>query len=255
VRDVTVFKRAERLKNNFISIVSHDLRTPLTSIGIGTRILQSGIKGPIGEGVARELDVVESNVHALTELMEALLDLDKLESGRSVLQTSTLHAFNIAAKAKQTLQPRAEQLEVKLQGPRNDAFVEGETSRLEKAITNIMDFALRRSPAGSTVAITIQSEGAFASISITDSGTLITPIEQQVLFERFSAATGQTSPISALSLTVARAIIKAHGGRLTVSSHSNSKSGNTTTFTAHLPLAKSSKESLESLSETEDDYL
>lgn len=247
VRDVTVFKRAERLKHNFISIVSHDLRTPLTSIGIGVDILRTGMKGPIEVAVARELDVVESNVHSLTELMGALLDLDKLESGRSMLQTNALHAFNIAANAKQTLQTKAEQLGVKMQGPRDDAFVEGEATRLEIALTNLLDFALRRSPAGGTVSIEIKNEEeGFASISITDGGAVIAPGDQQVLFERFSAAAGQSTPISTLSLTVARAVIKAHGGRLTVASQHNSKSGNATTFTVLLPLAASAKE---------DDYL
>lgn len=240
VRDVTVFKRAERLKHNFISIVSHDLRTPLTSIGIGVDILRTGMKGPIEVAVARELDVVESNVHALTELMGALLDLDKLESGRSMLQTSSLHAFNIAANAKQTLKSKAEQLGVKIQGPRDDAFVEGEATRLEIALTNLLDFALRRSQPGGTVSIAINSDSAeYAAISITDGGAIIPPAEQQVLFERFSAAAGQSTPISTLSLTVARAVVKAHGGRLTVSSQSTNKTGNATTFTALLPLAKS----------------
>lgn len=256
VRDVTVFKRAERLKHNFISIVSHDLRTPLTSIGIGVDILRTGMKGPIEVAVARELDVVESNVHSLTELMGALLDLDKLESGRSMLQTSALHAFNITANAKQTLRSKAEQLGVKMQGPRDDAFVEGEATRLEIALTNLLDFALRRSPAGGTVSIEIKNEDdGFAAISITDGGTIIAPADQQVLFERFSAAAGQSTPISTLSLTVARAVIKAHGGKLTVASQHNSKSGNATTFTALLPLARSGKENADSLLDEEDDYL
>lgn len=256
VRDVTVFKRAERLKHNFISIVSHDLRTPLTSIGIGIDILRTGMKGPIEVAVARELDVVESNVHSLTELMGALLDLDKLESGRSMLQTSALHAFNITANAKQTLRSKAEQLGVKMQGPRDDAFVEGEATRLEIALTNLLDFALRRSPAGGTVSIEIKNEDdGLAAISITDGGTIIAPADQQVLFERFSAAAGQSTPISTLSLTVARAVIKAHGGKLTVASQHNSKSGNATTFTALLPLARSGKENADSLLDEEDDYL
>jgi len=207
-RDITAQRQTENLKNNFIAMVSHDLRTPINSIGVSLAILQSGKSGPVPSQVVQELQLVENNIQKVTGLMNGLLELDKIESGRGVLQTESLHTFNIFSSAKKHVRHSADQREIKLDGPHGDGYIAADSLKLTEAVCSLLIYCIGRSASGGTIRMQTEIKHGEVEMRISDGGAQISLAEQQLLFEHFSS----------ISLTVARAIVHAHGGRLAISS-------------------------------------
>ena len=233
VHDITVAKKAERLKNSFIAMVSHDLRAPLSSLGVGLAMLKTGKRGEIPGAVSKQLDAVEANLARLSEVVNGLLELDKMEAGRGSLQTEAVHTYNILASIKESCKRRASRPGVGITGPVDDCFISADQNKLATALGSILEFSIRRAPAGTSVNIEIIKSGAEVELRFTDQGEAIAPGELELLFERFTAASGTGGEQVGLALTVARAIIKAHQGRIEVVS----TEGSPTSICVFLPAA------------------
>lgn len=235
VRDVTLDRTREQLKHDFISIVSHDLRSPLASMSIGVTLMQMGKKGEIPEAAATKLGVIENNVSRLTKLMEALLELDKLESGHTPLNQAVMHGMNILATARDLCLPEAQAAAVTLKVSPTDCMILADRSKLIRATVNILEYLIARTPAESQITLSAISAADKSELRLSAPSVFVPETNQASLFDGFKADHGvQSTPLSdQLALATTRAMIVAHGGQISI--HSTIDSG--TTFSLLLPPA------------------
>lgn len=236
VRDVTLDRTREQLKHDFISIVSHDLRSPLASLSIGVTLMQMGKKGEIPEAAATKLGVIENNVSRLTKLMDALLELDKLESGHTPLSQAAIHGMNILATARDLCLPQAHTASVTLKVSPVDCLILADQSKLIRATVNLLEYLIVRTPANSQITLSALSTANKSELRLTAPSVFVPETSQNGLFDGFKADHGvQSTPLSdQLALATARAMIVAHGGQISI--HSTVDSG--TTFSLLLPPAE-----------------
>ncbi len=236
VHDVTDLRNVEKLKQHFISVASHDLRAPLTSVTLNVSILTESMKEELPQGIVTELNRVQTSAQRLTDLVNELLELDKLEAGMLSVELKRVLASDACEAAKDLLFGLARQSGVSIVMPTDDAFVMAEEKRLVQMISNLLSNAIKFSPSGGKIEIGIRKEAPFAVISIKDAGCGMTPQECASIFEKFSQArSGKATAIkgTGLGLAVVKALAEAHGGRIEVVS----AVGQGSTFSLYIPLA------------------
>jgi PAS domain S-box-containing protein len=226
----------ERVKGDFVSTVSHELRTPITSIIGYTELLEDGLVGELTASQREVIDRVDRNGRRLLLLVEDLLTLSQIESSalkiepvvtdiRSVVTNA--HAALAATLAKRTL-------DVVISTPSEPVVHHGDPVQLERMVANLLTNAIKFTPDGGTVEVSLRSDGEFSEIMVKDDGMGITEDDQSKLFTRFfrsNPATEQAIQGTGLGLTIVQAIVALHGGRIAVSS----AYGQGTTVTVTLP--------------------
>lgn len=221
VHDVSEIRAVERLKARFLSIVSHDLRAPITSVGISLNILTEGKRGAIPEKAASVLSRAESSLSTLTVLVNELLDLDKLEAGKMALNSSAVNAIDICRNAASTLDGLAKSAEIKLEVADQDCVLWGDELRLTQALTNLISNAIKFSPKNSVVKIEVVPSTDVAEIQVIDQGPGIPDAEKPYIFDKFkqtSVKSNLKGKSSGLGLTIVKAIAEAHNGSVAVTS-------------------------------------
>lgn len=222
VNDVTELRAIERLKAYFISIVSHDLRTPLTSVKITLQLLADGEKGALTDPVQREISKCRSNLDRLTNLVNELLELEKLEAGKLTLNKDLLSASYICDQAKESLEAMAANAGVTIKGPRGDSAVLADEARLIQVMTNLLSNAIKFSPPGSTISILVSRIPGFVEIRVVDQGPGIAKEDCDLIFEKFKQTTTGASETrhksSGLGLAIVREILEGHSGKCGVES-------------------------------------
>ncbi len=223
----------DRLKDEFVSLVSHDLRTPLTSIQGYVELLLEEVPD---EEHREYLAVVARNTERLQKLVDDLLFAARLQSGRLELELGDVDLAEIASHTVETLRPRAEAasvaLELELEG---SPSVRGQASRLAQLLDNLVSNAVKFTPPGGFVRVRITELEARALVEVADSGIGIPEAERDRLFERFyrtSVVTERQIEGTGLGLYITKAIVEAHHGRISV----ESEEGAGTTFRVELPL-------------------
>lgn len=238
VHDVTELRAIEKLKQHFLSIASHDLRAPLSAVSLNiTSLLESKDDDEIPESAKQTLTRVQTSVQRLTDLVAELLELEKLEAGKLNLNLAPVAASDVCEEAKELLQGMAQKADVKLHGPVGEALLNAEEKRVVQMVTNLVSNAIKFSPAGSTVNLTIVKRDGFGEIRISDQGPGIAAEECGLIFERFTQA-GSAEKTShrgtGLGLAIVRALAESHGGEVGV----ESKLGAGSTFYVRIPLLK-----------------
>ena len=234
---VSQLTQLDRNKADFMSMLSHELRTPLTSIIGYLDLLEAGHGGPLNEQQQQMLDVVDRNAHRLLELIEAIVTLDRLESGRAPLEPVPVSVADLVEQVVAAVAPLAAAREQRLTAAVDDGTGEilGDHSQLERVLLNLATNAVKFTPNGGTVAVAAActADGG-VGITVTDTGMGIPADEQARLFTRFfrsSAARAAAVPGTGLGLVIARSIVDAHGGTIEV----ESAEGDGTTVTVTLP--------------------
>jgi two-component system phosphate regulon sensor histidine kinase PhoR len=238
VQDVTEVRQLEGIRRDFVANVSHELRTPLAGIRALVETLADGaLDDPSVSHVF--LDRVVAEVDRLNELIEDLLDLGRLESGRFPLRRSVENMRVIADRSIERVAHHAEPAEVTIEAdfPANLPPVHVDASRIEQVLVNLLTNAIRFSHSGDRVVVSAQSAGDAVCVAVQDFGLGILPDDLPRVFERFyKAERARTSTGTGLGLAIAKHIVQAHGG--TISAESEYGRGSTFRFT--VPVATDS---------------
>jgi NtrC-family two-component system sensor histidine kinase KinB len=235
LRDLTKLRELERLKHAFIMAASHELRTPLTGMEMSIGLLRQRLADRLS-GRDRELmDLAADELRRLSTLVNDLLDLSKLESGKIELDFERLPVRPLMMHAASLLAAQARQKEVALtyDAPEDLPHVLADPNKILWVLTNLVSNALRYTDAGGTIRLSAERAGDHLHVSVADTGTGIPPEYQAQIFDkRVQVKDGRPSGGSGLGLAICREIVRAHGGTIWV----HSEVGAGSTFTFSLPL-------------------
>lgn len=237
VRDVTDFRRAERLRRDLTANVSHELRTPLTSIKGFTETLLAGAWAD-EQACRRFLTIIDTEATRLMTLVDDLMALSRLESRAEPMELRQVRLDAVVEEAASRLRPQAAQHRIALRtSAGRETIVTADPDRILQVLTNLIDNAIKFTPEGGTVEVALSQDGADAVVSVADSGQGIPPDDLPRIFDRFyrvDRSRSREAGGSGLGLAIAKHIIVAHGGRIAVTS----RLGTGTTFSVALPLAR-----------------
>ncbi|RDV46871.1 PAS domain-containing sensor histidine kinase [Leifsonia sp. ku-ls] len=221
--DMTQAREFARLKDEFVGLISHELRTPLSSILGYLELMRDDEDAPLSEEQLQYLGVAERNAHRLLRLVGDLLFTAQVESGRFPLDIRDVELGGVVSASIESARPVAANAGVTLVGdlPDGTLVVRGDALRLGQAVDNLVSNALKFTPSGGTVTVALRSDGETAVIAVSDTGIGIPAVELSRLSQRFfraSTATRNAVPGVGLGLTITKAIVTAHGGRLDIAS-------------------------------------
>ena len=231
-------ERAGRTKDEFLATLSHELRTPLNAILGWSQLIRSG-RLPADE-LDHGLETIERNARAQTQLIDDLLDMSRIISGKVRLELQRLNLADVASAAVGTVSPTADAKEVALEAvfDQRACTIRGDANRLQQALWNLLSNAIKFTPRGGQVRLTVQrsTDGRAAEITVVDSGQGITPEFLPHVFDRFRQADGSTTRRHGglgIGLAIVKHLVEMHGGA--VSAHSEG-AGHGAAFTVALPL-------------------
>ncbi len=216
-------RRLEQLKSDFIAIVSHELRTPLTSIKGYTEMVLDGDAGAVSEEQRDYLGTVLSNTDRLVDLVNDLLDLSRIESGRFEVERGQVDLAVVVESALRTLRPLIEAKGQELTVTLAPALplVDGDARRLTQVAVNLISNACKYTPESGSITVEAAVVGGEVVLQVSDTGTGIHPDDQLHLFERFYRARpagNRNVTGTGLGLAITRSIVELHGGRILVRS-------------------------------------
>jgi PAS domain S-box-containing protein len=216
-RDVSQRNALDRLKDEFISTVSHELRTPLTSIRGALGLLSSGILGEMSEKAANLLRIALTNSDRLVRLINDILDLERIQSGREPLAFRPVELSDVVVQSIGDMQPVADAAGVQLLHDTSKAEIEADPDRLMQVLTNLLSNAVKFSPPNSTVSIMLRPGVSGVTLSVIDHGRGIPADKLEAVFGRFQqvdASDSRQKGGSGLGLAICRSIVLQHSGRI-----------------------------------------
>ena len=235
VRDITHFREAQELKSTFISIVSHELKTPVALIkGYAGTLRREDARWDTKQ-VQQSLTVIEEEADRLTELIDNLLSASKLQAdGMRLTNIGDVNLAVLAASAVERFQTQTTIHQLVVDFPADYPSVPGDEARLRQVIDNLLSNAIKYSPKGGAVRISGTFDTHSVTLSVQDQGVGLALDEQEHIFERFyrvDDALSRKTQGTGLGLYLASAVIEAHGGRIWV----ESQPGKGATFRFTLP--------------------
>ena len=217
IRDISERKALERMKDEFVATVSHELRTPLTSVVGSLGLLRAGSVGTLPAPAYRLVEIAENNSRRLIRLINDILDIEKIGSGRMHFERQPIDLVKTLERAIEDSRGLAEAngTRIELVAPKGQAMVRGDEDRLLQVVGNLLSNAIRFSPENGCVRVLLTSDNGQAIVSVEDEGPGIPPEFHGRIFERFSqAAGGGPRNGTGLGLAISREIIVAHDGRI-----------------------------------------
>ena len=233
-------ERASRMKDEFLSTLSHELRTPLHAILGWSHVLTRRGNADLAKG----LEVIERNARAQTQIIDDLLDMSRIVSGKVRLDVQRVDLAAVARLAADTVRPAADAKGVRLQvvldplaGP-----VNGDPNRLQQVLWNLLTNAVKFTPRGGRVQVLLERVNSHLELSVMDSGQGISPEFLPHVFDRFSQADASNTRQHAglgLGLAIVKQLVELHGGTVRAKS---AGSGQGSTFSIELPVLSVSAE-------------
>jgi PAS domain S-box-containing protein len=233
-RDIRERLAIEQMKDEFVSTVSHELRTPLTSIRGALGLLASGLLGTLHPRGQKMFEIATRNTDRLIRLVNDILDVERLTSGRVELCPANIKAADLMQQAGDVMQGLADRFGVRLEVEPLTATIFADPDRVMQILTNLLSNAIKFSPAGEVVRLAARRGELEVIFDVIDRGRGIPPDKLDLVFERFKqvdASDARDKGGSGLGLAIVRGIAEAHGGRVWVSSILGSGS----TFSIALP--------------------
>lgn len=235
VEDITERQAIDQLKNEFVSVVSHELRTPLTSIRGSLGLLASGRLGTLQEKGRRMLDIAVANTDRLVRLINDILDIERIQSGKVAMQKQRCDAADLMNQAVEELRVMAEKAEVRLLVTPQAAQLWADPDRVVQILTNLLSNAIKFSPVGTTVWLSAEPQEGHLRFAVKDQGRGIPADKLESIFERFQqvdASDSREKGGTGLGLAICHCIVQQHGGRIWV----ESTIGEGSTFFFTLPM-------------------
>ena len=244
--DITHEKQIEEIKSQFVSLVTHELRTPVVAIQKSLELIDSGVTGAVNEDQKRFLEISKLNLARLNSLINDLLDMSKLEAGRLVLLPSSFDIRGVIQEVKTSLSSwiRDKEITVRQDVPEVPVMVNADKDRMVQVMVNLVGNALKFTPKKGEVNISLKAldrkdkicEEPCAQIAVSDSGIGVDPKDFKRIFNKFEQVS-LVSPVgtggTGLGLSIAKEIINLHGGDIWV----ESQVGHGSTFTFVIPRA------------------
>lgn len=229
----------EAARRELIAAVSHDLRTPLASIRVMVEALNDGLVDD-PETVQRYLGTIQGQVSTLSVLIDDLFELAQLSSGQLHLPLQEASLCALVSDAIEGLRPQAEQKQLQLRGEIDDSLepLWVDPSKLQRALLNLLQNAIRHTPADGTIVVAVRREGELVRVDVQDSGEGIAAEDLPHVFDRFYRGEKSRSREyggAGLGLAIAKGIVEAHGGRIWVESHPPDGPRRGSTFSFTLP--------------------
>ena len=232
-------KEEERMRSDFISMLSHETRTPLTSIRESVNMIIEEVMGPINDRQRKFLEISSSEIGRICDLMNHLMQVSRLESGVIKIQPYPLDPSILVSKCRYHLKPLAESndITVKIEITKDLPLVMADPENLQQVILNLMSNAIKFSPRGGRVLVRVEPDGnnQMLRFSISDNGPGIPEEEQSFIFNKYYRAKNvrNHSDGVGLGLSISKHIIEAHNGTIWV----KSALGHGSTFEVTLPMA------------------
>lgn len=216
-------KRLDSAKSEFLSIASHELRTPMTSIKGSLSLLASGVVGQLDLGSLRLIKIAEGETDRLIRLINDLLDLAKIESGGLPLHLNWIQWDEFCERTLDGIAGLAHKAEVRLELVSLPSIeVNIDRDRIQQVLTNLVSNAIKFSPKGGAVRVTLsRAKTGELVVSVTDSGPGIKAEDREMIFEKFRQGTSAANPLvkgTGLGLAIAKALVAEHGGSIGVES-------------------------------------
>jgi signal transduction histidine kinase len=233
-RDISERHELERMKDEFVSNVSHELRTPLTSIRGALGMLASGAIGDVTPKVKRMVDIAVTNTDRLVRLINDILDIERMESGRIAMQKRAVDVAEIMNTATETMRAMGERIGVSLEVIPLAAVMQADHDRMMQMFTNILSNAIKFSERGGSVVLRANYDGGNIRFSIQDNGRGIPKDKLQTIFGRFQqvdSSDAREKSGTGLGLAICHTIVDQHGGRI----WAESEVGKGTTFFVSIP--------------------
>ncbi|GAC1565067.1 MAG: hypothetical protein NVS2B2_34440 [Ktedonobacteraceae bacterium] len=234
--DVTERIEAEQRKDAFISMASHELKTPVTSLKGFTNILHRRFRKQEDEQALVFLEKIDRQVNKLTKLINDLLDVSKIQTGKLTYQEEHVELVALVQEIIENVQGTTQTHTLHLEGA-SEVQVLCDKDRLGQVLINLLTNAIKYSPHAEHVVVRVAQDPEHAMVSVQDFGIGISPAHQEKIFEQFYQVTDpeeKTYPGLGIGLYISSEIVKRHGGRLWV----ESRKGAGSTFHVTLPLAK-----------------
>lgn len=218
VRDITRFREADEIKRTFISVISHELKTPIALIKgyVGTLRREDAAWDP--EVVRDSLEVIEEEADRLAELIENLLDATRLQSGTLSLNRSDVALAKTAHRVAEKFRVQATRHTIIVDFPDDFPVIVCDEDRIEQVLYNLLSNAIKYSPEGGEIRISGSVRPEQVIVCVSDQGPGIAPGDIPYIFDRFyrSPEASRTTKGAGLGLFLARAVVEAHGGRIWV---------------------------------------
>ena len=216
-RDISERLEVERAKDAFTSVVSHELRTPLTAIRAALGLLAGTMVGPTSAPAQRMLDIAVASTDRLVRLVNDILDIERVRTGRLTLTREHREAAELVFDATESMRGLGEERDVRLLGHGTPDRVLVDADRIHQVLTNIIGNAIKFSPAGSVVEVAAERVGADVVFSVTDAGRGI-PVESLTeVFEPFRQVDPSDARVhggTGLGLSISKSIVERHDGRI-----------------------------------------
>lgn len=229
-------EKADRLKDEFLATLSHELRTPLNAVIGWSRMLSSSRLDR--DGAKHALEVIERNAWAQKQIIEDILDVSRVITGKLQLNLNPVDLVTVVDAALDAVRPAIEAKEIEIETIIDASLrmISGDADRLQQVIWNLLSNAAKFAPTGGRVEISVSQTTSHVQIQVKDSGPGIDPKFLPHVFERFRQADGSTTRTHGglgLGLAIVRHLVELHGGTITVE---NREKGHGAIFTIQLPL-------------------
>ncbi|HEU4597258.1 MAG TPA: ATP-binding protein [Pyrinomonadaceae bacterium] len=234
-------RELSEMKEEFLALTTHDLRSPLTVISGVINFFTSGRLGDLTPEQKNMVSMMERNTQSLIELVNDLLDASKLESGTMRLDLASIELGGLVQELHEGMIPMAREKEITLEEsvPEDLPPLSADRPKLRRVLVNLLSNALKFTPKGGRVEVSATVEGRFVRVSVADSGVGIAPEDMERLFDKYEQARSRATRSekgTGLGLYITRQLVELHGG--TIEAHSELGKGSTFSFT--IPTAEES---------------
>ena len=230
VRDITEEKALSRMNQDFVDMVSHDLRSPLTSLGISLEMIERGGLGEINENALKELQSTNRNVQVLINFINDLLDFQKLDEGKVQLERTHCNINSIIKEAISLVRETARSKQIEIEYSPTDYEVFCDQVKLTQTILNLLTNAIKFGPSESSVQVKVEefeksgdsdeNRTSWMRVLVSDRGPGVPEDMRQRIFEPFEQAESHRHQGTGLGLAICKMIVEAHGGKIGVKENS-----------------------------------